>query len=252
VSWGFDDRDAGRSKKDRNLYRAHRAHGEEHGPRVREMTLGNSGPRVGGYVLAGGGSTRFGRDKALVEFAGKPMLARMIELLKNSVQNVRIVAQPGKYTDFQTEIVPDGWPGAGPLGGIVTALLYTQEHQPALECNLIVSCDMPFLTLDWMKYLAGRAAESSVDVLLPCSMHGPEPLCACYRTGAAQPLRSVFESGVRKVTAALKQVATEVLDERDWKRFDSAGRLFWNMNTAADYDEARRILQGREIDLHKG
>jgi hypothetical protein len=45
------------------------------------------------------------------------------------------------------------------------------------------------------------------------------------------------------VTQALKQVETEVLDERDWKRFDSAGRLFWNMNTAADYADARRIVE---------
>jgi GTP:adenosylcobinamide-phosphate guanylyltransferase len=35
----------------------------------------------------------------------------------------------------------------------------------------------------------------------------------------------------------------EVLDEQDWKRFDNAGRLFWNMNTLADYEEARRIMQ---------
>src|SRR5580704_314032 len=208
------------------------------------MTLENGGPGVGGYILAGGGSSRFGRDKALVEFAGKPMLTRMLELLKNSAQAVRIVAAPGKYNDFETEIVEDGWPGEGPLGGIVTALLHTQEHEPARDWNMIVSCDMPFLKLDWMQYLAGRAAESSADVVLPRSLHGREPLCACYRTGAAQPLRSVFESGVRKVTQALKQVATEVLDERDWKRFDSAGRLFWNMNTLADYDEARRIFLG--------
>jgi len=208
------------------------------------MTLENSGLRMGGYVLAGGGSTRFGRDKALVEFAGKPMLARMLELLKNSAQDVKIVAAPGKYDDFETEIVEDGWPGEGPLGGIVTALLHAQEHEPAREWNMIVSCDMPFLVVDWMKHLARRATESSADVVLAHSVHGPEPLCACYRSGAAEPLRAVFDRGVRKVTQALKQVATEVLDERDWKRFDSAGRLFWNMNTAADYDEARRIFLG--------
>jgi hypothetical protein len=63
-------------------------------------------------------------------------------------------------------------------------------------------------------------------------------------TGAALRLRDVFEAGVRKVTQALKHVETEVLDERDWKRFDSAGQLFWNMNTAADYDEARRMFAG--------
>jgi len=41
-------------------------------------------------------------------------------------------------------------------------------------------------------------------------------------------------------------VKTEVLDEADWKRFDSAGRLFWNMNTAADYDEAKKLLEAED------
>jgi molybdopterin-guanine dinucleotide biosynthesis protein A len=207
------------------------------------MSLRNSELRVGAYVLAGGRSTRFGRDKALVEFAGKPMLARMIEQLRSFAENVKVVTAPEKYADLETEIVEDRWPGEGPLGGIVTALLHTQEREPSCEWNMMVSCDMPFLTVDWMKYLAERAAESAADVVLPHSLHGPEPLCACYRTGTAQPLRAVFEGGVRKVTEALKQVKTEVLDERDWKRFDSAGRLFWNMNTAADYEEARRIVE---------
>jgi molybdenum cofactor guanylyltransferase len=139
--------------------------------------------------------------------------------------------------------VEDRWPGQGPLGGIVTALLHTREHQPAWEWNIIVSCDMPFLTADWMRFLAERAEKSDRQVILPHSAHGPEPLCACYRTSAVEPLRAVFEGGVRKVTQALKQVETEVLDERDWKRFDSAGRLFWNMNTAADYADARRIVE---------
>jgi hypothetical protein len=50
---------------------------------------------------------------------------------------------------------------------------------------------------------------------------------------------------VRKVTEAMKRLDMEVLDEQDWKRFDNAGRVFWNMNTPADYDEALRILQGQ-------
>jgi molybdopterin-guanine dinucleotide biosynthesis protein A len=207
------------------------------------MGAGKSGLRVGAYVLAGGGSTRFGQDKALVEFAGKPMLARMIELILSIAQEVKVVAASAKYTDFGTEIVEDRWPGEGPLGGIVTALLHARENEPAWEWNIIVSCDMPFLTADWMRFLAERAEKSARQVILPHSAHGPEPLCACYRTSAVELLRAVFEGGVRKVTQALKQLETEVLDERDWKRFDSAGRLFWNMNTAADYADARRIVE---------
>ena len=60
---------------------------------------------------------------------------------------------------------------------------------------------------------------------------------------AAGALKSVFDGGVRKGTEALKHVRTEVLDESAWKRFDSAGRLFWNMNTPADFEEAQRLLR---------
>jgi molybdenum cofactor guanylyltransferase len=207
------------------------------------MSLGNSKLRVSAYVLAGGGSTRFGRDKALVEFAGKPMLTRMIELMQGLTEEVKVVAAAGKYAQFGTEIVEDRWTGEGPLGGIVTALLHTLENEPACEWNVIVSCDMPFLSADWMKFLTERAAKSAAEVVLPHSTHGPEPLCACWRTDAVATLQPAFERGVRKVTQGISLLRAEVLDERDWKRFDSAGRLFWNMNTAADYEEARRIVE---------
>jgi hypothetical protein len=43
----------------------------------------------------------------------------------------------------------------------------------------------------------------------------------------------------------MKRLDMEIVDEADWKRFDIAGRLFWNMNTAADYQEAKRILEAQ-------
>jgi len=196
-----------------------------------------------GYVLAGGASSRFGQDKALIEVGGKPMLARMCELLRGVVDEVNVVAPPEKYLSIGVKSVADLWPGEGPLGGIVTALLNTEKSDPRFAWNLILSCDMPFLTREWLAYLAERALKSSAQVVLPQSAHGPEPLCACYRTDAGPALRAMFERRVRKVTDALKQVKTEVLDATDWKRFDSAGRLFWNMNTAADFEEVRRVWE---------
>jgi molybdenum cofactor guanylyltransferase len=197
--------------------------------------------KVAGYVLAGGASTRFGRDKALVEFDGKPMLTRMIQQLQSVSRRVKLVASPGKYAGYGVEIVADQWPGEGPLGGIITALEDAAKASRQSEWNLIVSCDMPFLTSDWLRFMAERAAKGNAQVLLAHSNSGPEPLCACYRTDGAAKLRAAFESGIRKVTEGLKHVTTEVLDQADWKRFDNAGRLFWNMNTAADYEEARKI-----------
>jgi molybdopterin-guanine dinucleotide biosynthesis protein A len=198
--------------------------------------------RVAGYVLAGGGSTRFGRDKALVEVGGTPMLGRMSELVRRVTGQIKIVAAPGKYEAFGVEIVGDRWPGEGPLGGIITALEDAASSATPPEWNLILSCDMPFLTQEWLAFLGERAAKSKAQVVFARSGSGPEPLCACWQTDAAAELRSGFERGVRKVTEGIALLRAEVLDETDWKRFDSAGRLFWNMNTAADYEEARRVL----------
>ena len=197
--------------------------------------------------MAGGGSTRFGRDKALAEIDGKPMVLRMCELLATVTGGVNVVATPDKYNNLGVSALTDRWPGEGPLGGIITALLNTAKNNPQHEWNLILSCDIPFLSVEWLGYLAERATKSSAQAVYPQSAHGPEPLCACYRTDAGPALQQAFERGVRKVTEALKHVRTEVLDEADWKRFDSAGRLFWNMNTPADYEEARRILEAEQI-----
>jgi molybdopterin-guanine dinucleotide biosynthesis protein A len=207
------------------------------------MTNGKSELMVAGHVLAGGRSTRFGRDKALVELGGLPMLGRMIALLQNVANNVKVVGTPEKYGQFEREMVVDQWPGEGPLGGIITALENSRKSAARSEWNVIVSCDMPFLTREWMQFLVERAVNSNAQLVLAHSTHGPEPLCACWRTDAAETLRAAFESGVRKVTHGVALLRSEVLDEPVWKRFDSAGRLFWNMNTAADYEEARRVWE---------
>ena len=199
-----------------------------------------------GYVMAGGASTRFGEDKALVRFGGKTMLERTASLLRIVTAEVCVVAAPERYSLSRARVVADRWPGEGPLGGIITALLDAAEGTSRAPWALIVSCDMPFLTKEWLRFLVERACESEADVLIPNSASGLEPLCACWRVGSAPQLEKEFLAGTRKITQALQAMKREVLDEQDWKRFDTAGRLFWNMNTTADYAEIRRVLsEGR-------
>jgi len=209
------------------------------------MTGAKSGAEVAGFVLAGGASARFGRDKALAEVGGKPMLERMIELLQRVAKPLRIVSAPNKYLAFKMKVVQDRWPGEGPLGGILTALHDTKATSTC-AWNLIIGCDMPFLTQEWLAFLCERARLSQAQVVIPRSAHGLEPLCACWRTDCAAILHKKFNTGTRKVTEALKSLKLEELDEKDWKRFDTARRLFWNMNTQADYEEARRILAAEQ------
>lgn len=207
-----------------------------------------------GVVQAGGGSTRFGADKALVQFAGKTMLQRTGDLLAEVCDDVAIVAPAEKYSDASWPVLPDRWPGQGPLGGILTALLHLNESariggsgsrrvRQRPQAAMILSCDMPFLTEKFLFELRELAARSSALVVVPQSSNGLEPLCACWNFRALAGIQAAFNSGVRKVTEAMKRVPMEMLDEADWKRFDTNGRLFWNMNTPADYEDARRILE---------
>jgi molybdenum cofactor guanylyltransferase len=194
---------------------------------------------VGGHVLAGGASSRFGSDKALAQLAGETVLQRLVGLLGEVADSVHVVTSGDRYPDFREKIVADRWPGEGALGGILTALYQAWLRKCAW--SVVVSCDMPFLTREWLSYMVDQALARDVDVLFPRSSAGDEPLCGCWRTAALPQLQSAFDAGVRKVTDGAKRLRVEVLDETHWKRFDTAGRLFWNMNTPRDYQEAVRI-----------
>jgi len=208
-----------------------------------------------GFVQAGGGSTRFGTDKALVKLGGKSMLERTGELLASVCQDVNIVAPRGKYRDAPWPVLADGWPGEGPLGGILTALNYLNETNPTNEsgtrkhgpCSfaVILSCDLPFLTKEFLSFLKDRALSSGAQVVVPESSSGLEPLCACWCSDSAATLQAGFDAGGRKVSEAMKRLRMEVLDHSSWERFDNENRLFWNMNTPEDFREARRILEAK-------
>ena len=202
---------------------------------------------VRGFVLAGGASRRFGRDKALVEFYSEPLIARLCRTLQTATDApVRIIGDAEKYATTGVECIADSWPGEGPLGGIIAALTADDsdaETADRYSWSLIIGCDMPFLTVEWLKYLVARALASKAEVIVPESNHGLEPLCACWRQSSESTLKRAFNAGTRRVTDAMKQLPMEVLDAAEWKRFDNFDRLFWNMNTPADYEEAIRLMK---------
>ena len=213
------------------------------------MTGKTGAAQVAGFVLAGGASRRFGRDKALAEFDGEPLIARLSRDLQEAVAApVRVIGDADKYGQIGVECIADRWPGEGPLGGIITALQTSTTSTPHRDSwKFIVGCDMPFLTTVWLRHVIGRANASEAEVVVPESNYGLEPLCACWRTSALPSLSRAFESGTRRVTDAMKQLSMEVLDAADWKRFDNFDRLFWNMNTPADYEEAVRTLKAERL-----
>ncbi|HEV2315861.1 MAG TPA: molybdenum cofactor guanylyltransferase [Candidatus Acidoferrales bacterium] len=195
---------------------------------------------VGGFILAGGRSSRMGRAKGLLPFGGEPLVvhaARLLEFVSEPRIMPIIIGPPEVYAHLGIRVVPDDGENLGPLGGISTAL-----RVATCEWNLIVGCDLPFLTREWLEFLIARAAGSSVDVVIPLNERGFEPLCAMYRKSARRAIAEALEHGVRKITDGLAGLTLASIAPAEWKAFDPCGRLFKNVNTPEDYDEARESL----------
>ncbi|MGD0425656.1 MAG: molybdenum cofactor guanylyltransferase [Candidatus Acidiferrales bacterium] len=201
---------------------------------------------VAGFIMAGGESSRMGVDKGLLEIAGVPMIVRAARLVESVVgAPAVVVGTPEKYRALGLRAIADDGPRCGPLGGIATALRASDA-----EWNLIVACDLPYLTRKWLEYLLQRARDSDAEAVVPLNLapankRGAEPLCAVYHKGAEQAMRRALERGVRKVTDGLAELRVEVIEPAAWKGFDSDGLLFKNVNTPADYEEAKRKFGGR-------
>jgi molybdenum cofactor guanylyltransferase len=193
---------------------------------------------VAGFVLAGGRSTRMGRDKALLDLGGVPLVMRMVQVAAKIVMPVSIVAPADRYAGLGVPLVADRWPGAGPLGGMATALASSDS-----DWNLILGCDLPYLTPEWIAWLIARAAETPAHAAVPESKHGLEPLAAVYHRSCAAALVSAVERGVRRVTEGLNELFFERIAASEWQEFDPRGILFANMNTPEDYAEARRRIE---------
>ena len=196
--------------------------------------------QIQAFILAGGSSSRMGSDKALLEWNGEPLILRAARVLAPLVASVTVIGDAARYSSLGLAVVPDDVRGLGPLGGIATALRVSR-----LPWNLVVGCDLPYLTAAWLEFLISRTLASRADVLLPEGPRGPEPLCAVYHPRCAPVISAALERGVRKVTDGLAGLVIETVPHAEWKAFDSDWCLFKNMNSPADYEWARARLKGK-------
>jgi len=196
--------------------------------------------QIAGFILAGGESTRMGRDKALLELDGAALVVRTARLVETVSGTMTIVGAPESLGGLGFTVLADDWPGAGPLGGIATAL-----HASNASWNLIVACDLPYLTKAWLEHIVARALASAADAVLPMNERGAEPLCAMYQKECEPVIRAALERGTRKVTDGLAGLRVEPIAPSEWKAFDSDGLLFKNMNSPVDYEEAKEKVGRR-------
>jgi molybdopterin-guanine dinucleotide biosynthesis protein A len=146
-----------------------------------------------------------GSDKSLLELSGTPLLTLAARRVGAVCGRVSVVGDPARYSGFGMQVVPDRFPGAGPLAGIEAALRSTDA-----DWNLIVACDMPALDPAILESLFAAAITNGVDCAVPRYPDGKlEPVCAVYHRRCHAPILAAVEDGIRKVADAFLRLAVK-------------------------------------------
>ncbi len=189
---------------------------------------------VSGFVLAGGESRRMGRPKEQLILGDETMLARQVRLLQSVARTVAVLGPEEGSSALNVEFIPDDSPGRGPLGGIATALAWTQA-----EFNLFLGCDMPFLDAPFLRFLCREAIASQADATVPESPGSRlHPTCAVYRRRALKAIRASFARGDLSVRSFYPRVSCNVLRWQEIARAGFSEMIFENVNTPEDYRSA--------------
>ena len=163
-----------------------------------------------------------GTDKGLTEFEGHPLVTHVIEKLKTVTSQILIISQHGAYEQFGFPCYPDIYPDKGPLSGIYSGLMHSETSK-----NLLVACDMPFLSTQLLENLVKNGGYE--DVLLTEHKGKAEPLCSIYDKKCSSHFKSLILEGQLKITDAFNglSIRTISFDHEPWFK----GNEFANLNS---------------------
>jgi molybdopterin-guanine dinucleotide biosynthesis protein A len=183
---------------------------------------------VSAIIQAGGQSRRMGRDKALIDFKGRPIIAHVIDTLRVLTDDIVVVSNRSDlYGSFGARVAPDYDPPCGPLGGLAVGLQAVSS-----ELAIVVACDMPFLNVDLLRWLIDRA--EGYEAVVPQTGDDFEPLHAVYRRTCYHPIVHRIQRGDRRVISFFADVRLRSVPEVEWRRLDPMGRSLINLNTPDD------------------
>jgi molybdopterin-guanine dinucleotide biosynthesis protein A len=176
-----------------------------------------------GFVLAGGRSTRMGRDKALLPYRGTTLVDQIARAVREVAGSVALIGDPSRYADLGYPVYEDMHPGCGPLGGVYTALTISMA-----DWNLIVACDMPGVSVAALRQLLDSTKVPGKRCVIATGPDGERhPLLAVYHRSCLGPV----ERAIRDKRLKMKDLMSEL---EPFGAFLDCGELA-NVNTPGEW-----------------
>ncbi len=207
---------------------------------------------MNGFVLAGGQSTRMGRDKALLELNGRPLAALAVEKMRALGLDASICGVRPDLARF-ARVISDNFPQSGPVAGIEAGLTVSEA-----DFNLFLPVDAPLVPIEFLHWMIARAKRSGAVATIPVATGLPQPLCAVYSQRLLAGLRAAILVGHRKMMMAVREAAASLGERVDlftvesvapalpagaWPMKPALRDWFLNANTP---EEFARLKQGQE------
>jgi FdhD protein len=184
---------------------------------------------VAGIVLAGGESSRMGRNKALLEVNGERMIETAYRRMAELFDEVLLVTNsPDVYDFIPCRKIADIYPGMGPLGGIHAALTSCDA-----ERAFVIACDMPGLNPQLIRELS--IMQDGVDVVIPETPGGLEPLHAVYAKSCLPKMEKMLQAGERRILSFFDLAQVRLVPRGKIAALDPDYASFRNINTPEDY-----------------
>jgi len=194
---------------------------------------------VTGIILAGGKSSRMGTDKGLQELCGKPLINYAIQSLSGLCSTILISTSSDAYQSFGYKTVADEIPGIGPMGGIYSAL-----KQSKTDINLVLSCDLPFVSKELLSFILKNSEGYQVAVPWQGNQHY-EPLCGFYHLSVLDQMSSYIKHNNYKLPDLFEEISINRLvinKELDFYNEE----LFLNVNSKHDLALAENLMNSRK------
>jgi molybdopterin-guanine dinucleotide biosynthesis protein A len=180
-------------------------------------------------ILAGGLSRRMGRDKAALPAGDGTLIEHLARRLAPVVDETIVAGGSGRDAPPGARIVPDHYPGLGPLAGIHAGLLAARYAHV-----WVVGCDLPDADPGLASLLRGLAGD--YDAVVPRLDGEPQGVCALYDRALASRIEDLLAAGERRVKMLLAASNVRYVAPEELRVVDPELRSFRNINTPADYE----------------
>ena len=191
-----------------------------------------------GVILSGGLNTRFeGDHKAFMHVGGKRIIDRLYEVFSDLFDEIILVTNhPEQFLNLDLTIVTDIFNLRSSLTGIHTGLFYMKNPYAFFS-----ACDTPFLKKELVEILVEHI-EQKIDIIMPETAAGFEPLCAIYSKRCLKPAEDHLKANKLKIQWAFRSNRIKNIPENQLRTVDPELRSFFNINTPEDLARAEEML----------